>query len=68
MYRGKVVLKFSRLIYCGPGVFILQVEKVEKKIHHLRPTYFGFCKDVVYLMYGWFWNNLTRSKLAVYWL
>ena len=45
MYRGRGVLKFSRLIYYGPCVFILQVVKVEK--HRIRPTYFGFCKGVV---------------------
>ena len=30
---GGCLQKFSRLIYCGPGVFIFKVEKVEKMPH-----------------------------------
>ena len=48
------LLKFSRFIYCGPGVFILKVEKMAHKTHLSRLSLEG--KGVVYPVYGWFWK------------
>ena len=53
---GGGLLKFSRLIYCGPGVYI--ESRISPKYAAYAPIFRLLLegKGVVCPMHGWFWN------------